>query len=150
MSKYWPNTKLERFFPTPGGDTFVQNSICYKKLDSKFFIKMHRLWLIDQELNSNGVEETLFSGETLLLGKTRFSGETLFSGETDFLGETLFSGKATTAAEIILIYREKISFIYSFHCTFLIILIPSWSGSSISGILLCLVPGFHCPCGMQS
>ena len=46
-------TEFKRFFPTPGDDIFVQNSIFYKNVVTKFFIKVHKFRLIHQKLNSN-------------------------------------------------------------------------------------------------
>ena len=39
ISTYSLKTEFERFFPTPRCDTFVSNSICYKKFHSKIFHK---------------------------------------------------------------------------------------------------------------
>ena len=39
-----PKTEFERFFPTPGGDTFVQNSISYNKFPNKIFHKI--AWIL--------------------------------------------------------------------------------------------------------
>ena len=44
---------------------------------------MDRLRIIDQKLNSNGVDETLFLGKTHFWGRRIFRGDTFFGGGND-------------------------------------------------------------------
>ena len=60
-----------------------------KKFIATFFIEIHKLRLIDQKLNSNGIEETLFSGQKNLSKEKLISGQTIFRVLPE---ETLFSG----------------------------------------------------------
>ena len=61
-STYSPITESESLFLTLFCDTFVQNSIPYKKFLKGFLVKMHRFRLIHQKLNHNHFCGPLLAG----------------------------------------------------------------------------------------
>ena len=67
---YSPKTEFERVFPTPRCDTFVQNSICYKKFPSKISHKNSEFSrpLVKTHFCSKKFNRSLFIRGGILLG----------------------------------------------------------------------------------